>query len=188
MYKAVPKIYGSLFDIINDEFGKEGRGYIATFEKECMPRRGSDLIPELFPWAYLHISRLGKRLTEGTFYRNGRQGWYQATFSVVIIGMSKDGDVARLIANPDFTGDPTAQPPGLANIAAELMRFMYINYQTPSFPEEPDCQIPRWDADGVAVSGDAIIRKAAPEAEYNNLAEYLAAWQINFNFDIIEYF
>ena len=63
MYKAVPKIYGSLFDIINDEFGKEGRGYIATFEKECMPRRGSDLIPELFPWAYLHISRLGKRLT-----------------------------------------------------------------------------------------------------------------------------
>ena len=45
MYKAVPKIYGSLFDIINDEFGKEGHGYIATFEKECMPRRGLDLIP-----------------------------------------------------------------------------------------------------------------------------------------------
>ena len=63
MYKAVPTIYGSLFDIINDEFGKEGRGYIATFEKECMPRRGSDLIPELFPWAYLHISKLGRRLT-----------------------------------------------------------------------------------------------------------------------------
>ena len=60
MYKAVPKIYGSLFDIINDEFGKEGRGYIATFEKECMPRRGSDLIPKLFPWAYLHISKLGQ--------------------------------------------------------------------------------------------------------------------------------
>ena len=60
MYKAVPKIYGSLFDIINDEFGKEGRGYIATFEKECMPRRGSDLLPELFPWAYLHISKTGQ--------------------------------------------------------------------------------------------------------------------------------
>ena len=63
MYKAVPTIYGSLFDIINDEFGKEGRGYIATFEKECMPRRGSDLIPKLFPWSYLHISKLGGRLT-----------------------------------------------------------------------------------------------------------------------------
>ena len=79
MYKAVPTIYGSLFDIINDEFGKEGRGYIATFEKECMPRRGDDVIPELFPWAYLHISKLGKRFTEGTFYRSGRQAWYQAT-------------------------------------------------------------------------------------------------------------
>ena len=112
MYKAVPKIYGSLFDIINDEFGKEGRGYIATFEKECMPRRGSDLIPELFPWAYLHISKLGRRLTEGTFYRNGRQAWYQATLSVVIIGMSKDGDIARLIANPDFDGDPKASRAG----------------------------------------------------------------------------
>ena len=74
MYKAVPKIYGSLFDIINDEFGKEGRGYIATFEKECMPRRGSDLIPKLFPWAYLHISKLGRRLTEGDILpQSGRQ-------------------------------------------------------------------------------------------------------------------
>ena len=188
MYKAVPHIYGSLFDIINDEFGKEGRGYIATFEKECMPRRGDDVIPELFPWAYLHISKLGRRLTEGTFYRNGRQGWYQATLSVVIIGMSKDGDIARLIANPDFDGDPKQAAPGLANIAGDLMQYMYINYQTPSFLDETDCQIPRWDADGVAVTNDSIIRKAAPEAEYNNLAEYLAAWQVNFNFDIIEYF
>ena len=112
MYKAVPHIYGSLFDIINDEFGTEGRGYIATFEKECMPRRGSDLIPKLFPWAYLTISKLGRRLTEGTFYRNGRQAWYQATLSVVIIGMSKDGDIARLIANPDFDGDPKASGTG----------------------------------------------------------------------------
>ena len=45
MYKAVPHVYGSLFDIINDEFGKEGRGYIATFEKECMPRQGLGLNP-----------------------------------------------------------------------------------------------------------------------------------------------
>ena len=188
MYKAVPTIYGSLFDIINDEFGKEGRGYIATFEKECMPRRGDDVIPELFPWAYLHISKLGKRFTEGTFYRSGRQAWYQATLSVVIIGMSKDGDIARLIANPDFNGDPKQAAPGLANIAGDVMQYMYINHQTPSFHDETDCQIPRWDADGVAVTNDSIIRKAAPEAEYNNLAEYLAAWQVNFNFDIIEFF
>lgn len=188
MYKAVPKIYGSLFDIINDEFGKEGRGYLATFEKECMPRRGDDVIPELFPWAYLHISKLGKRLTEGTYYQSGRQAWYQTTLSVVIIGMSKDGDIARLIANPDFDGDPTVSPPGLADIAGDLMRYMYINHQTPAFLDETECQIPAWHADGVAVGNDAIIRKAAPEAEYNNLAEYLSAWQVNFNFDIIEYF
>ena len=68
------------------------------------------------------------------------------------------------------------------------MRYMYINHQTPAFLDETDCQIPAWDADGVLVANDAIIRKAAPEAEYNNLAEYLRAWQVNFNFDIIEYF
>ena len=100
MYKAVPKIYGSLFDIINDEFGADGRGYFAILEKECLPRRGEDLIPKLFPWAYLTISRLGKRQTEGAFYRSGRQAWYQATLSLSMIGMSKDGDIARLIANP----------------------------------------------------------------------------------------
>ena len=154
MYKAVPKIYGSLFDIINDEFGKEGRGYIATFEKECMPRRGSDLIPELFPWAYLHISKLGRRLTEGTFYRNGRQAWYQATLSVVVIGMSKDGDIARLIANPDFDGDPKQAAPGLANIAADVDAvYVYQLSDACHSLRRPDCQIPRWDADGVAVSG-----------------------------------
>lgn len=188
MYKAVPKIYGILYEIINEEFGKHGRGYIATFEKECLPRRGDDLIPELFPWAYLTISKLGKRLTQGEFYRSGRNAWYQATLSVAIIGMSKDGDIARLIANPDFHGDPKQAAPGLADIAGELMQYMYINHQTPSFLEETEYQIPRWDADGVAVGNDSIIRKAAPEAEYNNLAEYLGAWQVNFNFDIIEHF
>ena len=121
MYKAVPHIYGSLFDIINDEFGKEGRGYIATFEKECMPRRGDDVIPELFPWAYLHISKLGKRFTARQSF-TGLDGtaWYQATLSVVVIGMSKDGDIARLIANPDFDGDPKQAAPGLANIAGDV--------------------------------------------------------------------
>lgn len=189
MYKAVPKIRSSLFDIINDEFGKDGRGYFATLEMECLPRRGSDLLPDLFPWAFLTISRYGKRLTDGTFYRSGRQAWYQATLSLAIIGMSKDGDIARLIANPDFTGDPTASPPGLADIAGDVMRYMYLYHQPSAFLQDAaDCEIPRWDADGVAVGNDAILRKAAPEAEYNNLAEYLGAWQIHFNFDIIEYF
>ena len=177
MYKAVPKIYGSLFEIINDEFGAEGRGYFATLEKECLPRRGEDLIPKLFPWAYFTISRLGKRQTEGAFYQSGRQTWYQATLSLSMIGMSKDGDIARLIANPDFNGDPNANPPGLADIAGELMQYMYFNHQPAAFLEETEYQIPRWDADGVAVGNDSIIRKAAPEAEYNNLAEYLGAWQ-----------
>ena len=188
MYKAVPKIYNLLFEIINAGFGVEGRKYLATFEKECLPRRGSDLLPELFPWGFLTISKLGRRLTEGDFYQSGRTAWYQATLSLAIIGMSKDGDIARLIANPDFNGDPTVTPPGLADIAGELMQYMYINHQTPAFLEETEYQIPRWHADGVAVENDAIIRKAAPEAEYNNLAEYLGAWQIHFNFDIIEHF
>ena len=188
MYKAVPNLYGNLFDIIKDEFGIEGRGYLATFEKECLPRRGEDLIPDLFPWAFLTISRYGKRLTEGTFYRSGRQAWYQAQLSLAIIGMSKDGDIARLVANPDFAGDPTTAPPGIADIAGDVMQYMYFNHQPAAFLEETEYQIPRWDADGVAVGNDAILRKAAPEAEYNNLAEYLGAWQVHFNFDIIEYF
>ena len=104
--------------------------------------------------------------------------------------MSKDGDIARLIANPDFDGDPKTTPPGLADIAGELMWYMYFNHQPASFLEEAEYEIPRWDADGVAVGNDSIIRKAAPEAEYNNLAEYLGAWQVHFTstFDIIEYF
>ena len=189
MYKAVPKIYGSLYEIINEEFGKAGRGYIPTFEKECLPRRGDDLIPELFPWAYLTISKLGKRLTQGEFYRSGRNAWYQATLSLSIISMSKDGDIAKLIANPDFTGDAMTEPPGLADIAGNVMQYMYINHQTPTFLEETDeYQIAQWFADGVAPGNDAIIRKAAPEAEYNNLAEYLAAWRVDFTFDIMEHF
>ena len=188
MYKAVPKIYGSLFEIVNEEFGKEGRGYLATFEKECLPRRGSDLIDDLFPWGYLTISKLGRRLTEGTFYRSGRNAWYQATLSLSIIGMSKDGDIAKLIANPDFAGDATMEAPGLADIAGDVMRYMYINHQPPAFLEADGYEIANWFADGVAPGNDAIIRKAAPEAEYNNLAEYLAAWRVDFTFDIIEHF
>lgn len=188
MYKAVPKMYNLLFEIINAEFGSDERGYLATFEKECLPRRGSDLIPELFPWGFLTISKLGRRLTEGTFYRSGRNTWYQATLSLSIIGMSKDGDIAKLIANPDFAGDATTELPGLADIAGDVMQYMYFNHQTPAFLEEDAYQIANWFADGVAPGNDAIIRKAAPEAEYNNLAEYLAAWRVDFTFDIIEYF
>ena len=189
MYKAVPKIYNLLFEVINAEFGTEGRGYLATFEKECLPRRGSDLVPDLFPWGFLTITRYGKRLTEGAYYRSGRNAWYQAQLSLAIIGMSKDGDIARLIANPDFNGDPAASPPGLADIAGGVMQYMYRNHQPAAFLEDSaEYEIPEWHADGVAVGNDAILRKAAPEAEYNNLAEYLGAWQIHFNFDIIEYF
>ena len=99
-----------------------------------------------------------------------------------------DGDIARLIANPDFSGDPTVYPPGLADIAGEVMGYMYMNHQPAAFLESTGYEIAQWHAGGVAVGNDAIIRKAAPEAEYNNLAEYLAAWQVNLTFDIIEYF
>ena len=188
MYKAVPKIYHLLYAVIDAEFGAEERGYLATFEKECLPRRGSDLIPELFPWGYLTISKLGRRLTEGTFYRSGRNAWYQATLSLSMIGMSKDGDIAKLIANPDFAGDATAEPPGLADIAGDVMQYMYFNHQPAAFLEEDKYEIANWFADGVAPGNDAIIRKAVPEAEYNNLVEHLAAWRVDFTFDIIERF
>lgn len=188
MYKAVPQIYDVLFEVIRAEFGSDGRGYLSTFEKECLPRRGSDLLPELFPWGYLHISKLGKRLTAGEFYRSGRNGWYQATVSVVLIGMSKDGDIGRLIANPDFSGDASVSAPGLADIAGELMAYMYVNHQVSSVFERGGYQVPRWDSDGISVSGEGIIRKAVPEVGYNNISEYLGAWQVNFNFDIVEWF
>ena len=183
MYKAVPKIYQWFFDFVNTEIGPEGRGYLATFEKECLPRRGSDFVPGLFPWGYITISRMGRRLTEGTFYRSGRQVWYQSVLSLAIIGMSKDGDIGKLIVNPDFETDPGSEPPGLAQITGSLMQA------TPTSLEGTDeYNIPRLQSDGVGVGNDAILRKAAPEAEYNNLAEYLGAWQVHFNFDIIEYF
>lgn len=188
MYKAVPKIYHLLYEVINAEFGSDERGYLSTFEKECLPRRGTDLIDDLFPWGYLTISKLGRRLTEGTFYRSGRNAWYQATVSMSIIGMSKDGDIAKLIANPDFDGDATLEAPGLADIAGDVMQYMYFNHQPAAFLEEDKYEIANWFADGVAPGDNAIIRKAAPEAEYNNLAEYLAAWRVDFTFDIIERF
>ena len=188
MYKADPKLYNNLFKIISDAFGENGRGYLATFEKGCLPRLGSDLIPDLFPWAFLTIMRYGRRLTEGDFYRSGRQAWHQSVMSLSVIGMSKDGDIAKLIANPDFDGDPMAQPPGLADITGQIMDYMYVNHQPASLLEGTNYQIPRWDAGGVVIGDDAIIRKAAPEAEYNNLAEYLGACRVDFTFDIIEYF
>ena len=60
---------------------------------------------------------------------DGKRG-IKATLSVVVIGMSKDGDIARLIANPDSDGDPKQAAPGLANIAGES-DALYV-YQPPN--------------------------------------------------------
>ena len=188
MYRLVPTVLERLFTRLNAEFGAAGRGYFSTFEKGLRPRRGDDLVPALFPWAYLDVEGVSGRLTRGEFYRSGRNGWYQLVISLYIIGFSKDADISTLITNPDFDRErPSAALPGLADMAGEVMSYMYTNYKTPSSIVQSDSgQVVQWDASGIGVTNNLILRSVMADAQSS--ADYLRAWQVNFNFDIIERF
>ena len=187
MYRIVPQLYDTLFNVINDEFGpSSSRAYFKTFEKGRHPRRGVDFHPELFPWGYVDIGRLSPRQESGDYYSLGRKDWYKATFSLVVIGFAKDGDISRLSMNIDFTGDATVAMPGVVDISSRITDYLTTDYQTAgSFVTGDNFIIEKWVPDGGEVMGDLVVKRAAPDSED---FDFFRAWHTGLIFDITEQF
>lgn len=165
MYKSIGVVKERLFEVIDEKFGNPSSPnslhapLLRTHERSFIPRLPTEIVPDLFPWAYHEVTDASAERDTGEFVRFGRDAWYTATITFVIIGMGpKTEDKSpfdTVVTNPAFLPafvtardtdpnsrryrKPTAwwdaievgKEPGVLDIAGQVTGYMQEYYQSP---------------------------------------------------------